>query len=409
MLGHVIWMLVSHLLSRGSMVFSGMLIARYLDKAAFASYSYLLLTATMIAIYSAMGIGITTTKSFAKLESQKSSTPIATLGIVNFSLAVITIVIFYIFNQYFIPNNLNIPILTMGAIILFMSLDIYASNALIGLEKFKQLACVSIVATVIVLVSVSLSIYNKNVIYSMYGLAFASFLQFILNTLMILKNLKEMDILLSLKFRYEHINEIFKTIGPMLPISLIAASGTWIIGRFILLDSTENGLKQFALFSIGLQWYSIALFLPTMISKVILPRLIKISDESSTRLLRLNCYIVFFGCLLFAIIGLISEPLISSFYGSEYNLPRGLIFSYLCAATISSPANIMGNSLIADDKELTWLMIVVCSFISIIMISNFALGFGAWLGALALSVSSLILILLSSLTLKRRVYSYENK
>lgn len=405
MLNHVVWMTISHLLSRGSIILSGMLVARYLDQTAFSSYSYLLLTATMIAIYSAMGIGITTTKYYAKLETQKESTPIATLGLLNLILAIITVVLFFIFNKFIVPYNLHIPIVIMGAVILCMTLDIYSSNALIGLEKFRQLAYVSIFSTIINLLSVGLAIYNKNIIYSMGGLALSAFVQFSLNISCVVVNLRKLNLFSILTIRYQHTKEIFKTIGPMLFVSLIAASGTWVIGRFILLDYSKNALEQFALYSIGLQWYSIALFLPTMISKVILPKLIKTSHKSSIHLLRKNCWIVFGICFSFAICGLFAQPLISAFYGEKYDIPKGLIFAYLCAATLSAPANIIGNTIIANNKEFEWLLIVICSFLTNLAISYFTLDLGAWMGALALSLSSLMLLILASFMIRARIYA----
>lgn len=395
MVNNVIWMMVSHILSRGSFIFSGMLIARYLDKTDFASYSYLLLTATMIAIYSAMGIGITTTKFYANIESKETESPIATLALVSFVLAILVVLIFFIFNQIFIPSNVDIPILVMAIIILSMSLDIYTGSALIGLEKFKQLAVVSIFSTFINLVAVVFSIYNKNVYISMVGLAIASTLQVVFNSFLVVYNLKVYKVYSSLKVRWYHLIKIFHTIGPMLFVSIIAASGTWIIGRLIISENSEKAISEFSLFSIGLQWYSIALFLPTMISKVILPQLIKRPNSSSKELLRFNILIVSIICLLFAIFGFFAEPMIASFYGLEFRIPKGLIFAYLFAAVIASPANIIGNALIARNKEKEWLLIVMCSFGTILLVGTLGVQYGAWMGVSALIASSLVLVILS--------------
>ena len=395
MISNVIWMMISHILSRGSFIFSGMLIARYLDKADFASYSYLLLTATMIAIYSAMGIGITTTKFYANIDSKETESPVATLALVSCVLSILVVLIFFIFNQIFIPSNVDIPILVMAIIIFSMSLDIYTGSALIGLEKFKQLAFVSIFSTIINMITVIFSIYNKNVYISMVGLAVASTLQVIFNSSLVIYNLKVYKFYSLLKVKWHHLIRIFHAIGPMLFVSIIAASGTWIIGRLIISENSEKAISEFSLFSIGLQWYSIALFLPTMISKVILPQLIKRPNSSSNKLLKFNMLIVSISCLLFAIFGFFAEPMIALFYGSEFKIPRGLIFAYLFAAVVASPANIIGNALIARNKEKEWLLIVICSFGTILLIGILGVHYGAWMGAAALIASSLVLVLIS--------------
>ncbi len=60
------WKLMSHVLSRGSLIVASIILARSLDQIAFAEFSYFQLTAVTVAAYAGMGLGVTASKYFAE-------------------------------------------------------------------------------------------------------------------------------------------------------------------------------------------------------------------------------------------------------------------------------------------------------------------------------------------------------
>src|SRR5690606_31752242 len=86
-------------------------------------------------------------------------------------------------------------------------------------------------------------------------------------------------------FRKDIFVSITKFVGPLVFITILAASSSWILGRLILKDYGEH---TFAAYSIGLQWFALALFIPGMISRVVLPRLIR-EEKNQKETLKIAC------------------------------------------------------------------------------------------------------------------------
>lgn len=395
LIANTIWMMLSHLLSRGTIVLCGVLVAKFFNAESFTSYSFFILTITTIAIYSAMGLGVTATKFYAQLDIKKN-TPIISLWLLNLVLALFGSLVFFIFFAYIVPVELNINKFLMVLIIFFTSMDIYNLNALIGLEKYKSLAKIAISSSVINLLFLFLAIYENNIIFSMYGLLIATFLQFFFGFFTLLKYLDNNNLYNKIKIQILDFNIILKSMGPLIFVSIISASGTWVIGRLILSDSNKN----FANFSIGMQWYSLALFIPTMVSRVLLPFLIK-NKNDHTKLIFNNCYLVVFFCLFFSLMSYIMHPFINSFYGDQYGLHPFLIPSYLLAAAIGASSNILGNFIISKNKEIQWLYLVCVTFLTVLISCFLFKDYGEWVGSISLGVGSLVLVLCSIFIIKK--------
>lgn len=108
------------MLSRGSLIFSSVIISSLMDKEQFSIYSYFILTTTTISIYSALGIGITTNKFFSSLKKELNlETPVMTLWIINISLAILGGVIFTLLSEQIIPKSINFNKNYFSLVILF--------------------------------------------------------------------------------------------------------------------------------------------------------------------------------------------------------------------------------------------------------------------------------------------------
>ncbi|MCL7789818.1 hypothetical protein M8950_10455, partial [Pasteurella multocida] len=252
-----------------------------MDKEQFSIYSYFILTTTTISIYSALGIGITTNKFFSSLKKELNlETPVMTLWIINISLAILGGVIFTLLSEQIIPKSINFNKNYFAIVILFLCLDIYTSNALIGLGEYIKLCLTSLLFFCINIIMVVIAILNNNIDYAILGLISGVIVQLIFNTVFVLRYLSSIQLLEKVKIKIAHLKEILKTMGPMMFVSLFAASNTWIVSQYILVSNRESAL-EFNLFSIGLQWFSLALFLPSVFSRVLLNYFISYTHSNS--------------------------------------------------------------------------------------------------------------------------------
>lgn len=388
---------ISHILSRGGLILSSIVISSLMDEANFLIYSYFILTSTTISIYSALGIGITTSKLYTELNKSANNTdsPIITIWILNIIIAFLGGLLFIFFSEKIIPNSIELKNIYFTCLIIIMCIDIYASNALIGLEKYMSLCVSSFVFLISTMIVIYLSIKNNNIYYAIIGLIISAALQLILHSLFLFLYLSKMHYLSKIKVKLAHLKEIAKTMGPMMFVSLFAASTTWIIGQYIL-SSQDNATIEFNLFSIGLQWFSLAVFIPTVFSRVLLNYFINYSHADTLTIAKKNIFLMLTLFLVIAAFSYICFPLIEMVY-EKYKVPILLIPIFILTAGINASSNILGNILISKNKEWIWLFIVTLSFISINIFCLISMQINSVQGAFLILANNLITLLVSTL------------
>lgn len=394
---NTILLTISHILSRGGLILSSIVISSLMDEANFLIYSYFILTSTTISIYSALGIGITTSKLYTELNKSVNNTdsPIITIWILNIIIAFLGGLLFIFFSEKIIPNSIELKNIYFTCLIIVMCIDVYASNALIGLEKYMSLCVSSFVFLISTMIVIYLSIKNNNIYYAIIGLIISAALQLILHSLFLFLYLSKMHYLSKIKVKLAHLKEIAKTMGPMMFVSLFAASTTWIIGQYIL-SSQDNATIEFNLFSIGLQWFSLAVFIPTVFSRVLLNYFINYSHADTLTIAKKNIFLMLTLFLVIAAFSYICFPLIEMVY-EKYKVPILLIPIFILTAGINASSNILGNILISKNKEWIWLFIVTLSFISINIFCLISMQINSVQGAFLILANNLITLLVSTL------------
>ena len=122
--------------------------------------------------------------------------------------------------------------------------------------------------------------------------------------------------------------------------------------------SGPGGEYAFALFSIGVQWFALALMLPGVFSKVLLPRLVRVVsvDAVSSRVLVKDVLLMtLVSASVVALVGAFLGPWLIGFYGTTYQENSLLIVVYLIAAVLTAPAIALGNAFVAHSLQWFWL------------------------------------------------------
>jgi O-antigen/teichoic acid export membrane protein len=181
-------------------------------------------------------------------------------------------------------------------------------------------------------------------------------------------------------------------------VTLISASGTWLLGRMILRGS--GGEHAFALYVIGLQWFSLGLLLPGMFSRVILPRLVRstssaVSAVASKRLVIQGSVMATATAIMMALFGVLFGPWLLMIYGASYQADRWFIAAFLGAAILSAPANTVGNAIVASNGQKTWLILTILWFLVLLVTGAVAAPLGALSGAVAQAAAAAMLTILA--------------
>ncbi|WP_180032133.1 oligosaccharide flippase family protein [Acinetobacter sp. YH12245] len=405
LLNNTLWSTINHLLSRGVLMLSGILLAKYFLPKEFAIYSYYQMTVVMISSYAALGLGVAASKFFAEFSINKNDknikNHISTLSGISVIMSLIVSFVIILLPNRLLDGGLDIPIYIFSISILLLGLNVIPNGAILGLEKYKEAAIISLINGFFCLAGVYLSIKYYNIYYSIYFFMIANFVQLIGLNFIINKNISDFNILERFLIKKKSIKDIFNFLGPLVLVSLLTAFSGWIIGRSLL---EKYGEYIFSVYSIGLQWFALALFLPGMISRVVLPRLIRSNSNNtdSRRFLKISCIIaLFFSLSILLFVYLFLETIIN-FYGEQYKEYKNIIILFLLIAVLYAPTNTLGNAIVAKLGSFSWFIITLIWFIILLMVFFINLREYGIMAVIYSQGASTIILLLSSYILCKK-------
>lgn len=391
------------------MVVSTIILARSFETSSFAAYTYFQLTIAMFSAYAAMGLEVTASRYFAEIaiiKSDRKSPPASLIWMISIGIGVIASLTLFAVPQEWLTAGLSVPrwILVLG--VFALTINVVPSGGILGLQKYKEASLISGGAGLVMVSSAVYATMQNSIDIAMLGVIFAVFLHAVGQSILIVIVCGFTRLHKGLSFKYEDFRLVFGFAGPMFLVSLLSASGAWLVGRLILNATNEY---QFSLYTIGMQWYALGLLLPGVVSRVILPRLVMHSvhlhaenTKNSISLVRMSAGLSLLLAIgmLFAV--LIFSPWLVSLYGDKYTSLRWLLFFFGIAAMFSAPVNSFGNALVANNGQFVWLQFTIVSTAVLIVTTMATESMGVWAGVLSHIFSALTLSLLAILALRYR-------
>lgn len=384
--GSAAWALLAHLLSRGSLMIAAIVLARSLDPRSLASYGYFQLTATLIATYASMGLGATAVKVFAEVASDSAEHEGAIAGMWVFSLAAsaIAAAVVLILPSQWVTADLEVSQSLLAVTVGLMVLSVVPNGAMVGLECYRQAAVIAFFSGVLLLVGASVAASSNSLSIAIYSLIGSTLIQCVGQVTVVLRAL-DWRLLAPGKVSATSARAMAGFAGPMFVVSLMSGSATWIVGRLILADS--NGAYEFAVYSIGLQWFALGLLFPGMFSRVLMPMLVRHRARSASAigsdltLVRAGLQLACISSMLVATIGAIFGHWMFAIYGSNYRTEGWLIGAFLFCAVLYSPVNVLGNAIIVRNGQLAWLGLTAVWFLILVGMPLGAISLGWFVGA----------------------------
>ncbi|MGJ7546067.1 oligosaccharide flippase family protein [Variovorax sp. LT1R16] len=398
------WTLLSHLLSRGAVMAAAIVLARSLNANDFAAYSYFQLSVSVLSAYASLGLGVAASRFFAEIEVSERDEfpPVLTLWTLSIFLAVAVFFVILLLPSSLLSSNLAIPKWMFAIGVMVYVLQIVPSGAILGLEKYKDAAKISAMSGVFVLSGVLIASSESSPWIAIAALIGGAAVQFLGESVIVFRSVPR-NVWRFIRVRFlPDLRAILKLAGPMLGVSLLAASGTWILGRFLL--SGGNGTAEFSMYSIGLQWFSLVLLLPGMVSRVILPRIVRASTSPGGGVQKLTRQAAGLAALTaggIALVGILLSSYIAKLYGPLYAERYGVLAAFLIAGALSSVVNTIGNAIVGRNGQKVWLFLTAVWLISIVVIGFETRGLGAISGAISLGGAALVHTLLTLVMARR--------
>lgn len=402
------WSLISHLLSRGTLMLVAIILARALPTTDFAAYSYFQLTVAMIGAYAALGLGTTASRYFAEVgyeTNDQPSKPLGALCSISIIISIAAGLMVLTIPESWISADLAMPPWLLAAGVVATALGVVPGGAILGLEQYRAAAVISFLYGALLIVAAFMAARYQAPTFAMGSLVLGAFLQAAGQFGVVIRTIGWRRVMERFIFDRNDAQKILLMAGPLFLITLMSASGSWLVGRIILHGA--DGSYSFALYSIGLQWYSLALLLPGMVSRVVLPRLVRASGNTigkSVAIVRSGILLASTTGIFVSFIAIAFGPFFGTMYGKNYNLDRFFIAAYMAAALLSAPTNTLGNAILARDGQLTWLKNTIVWFAAILGSALFAEsnGMGLWTGSFAHAAAGGTLLVLAYTSCRRR-------
>ena len=338
------------------LLISGIVIARFLGKDIYGEYGLVKTTMFHIAAFATLGLGFTSTRFVAKYKNVDNGLlkgTIYTSTVITLMTSCVLCFLLLVFAKplanYLDEPRLTLPFRFLGIIIILKALSTTSGAILGGYKKFKTLGINTVISGLSMLVLCIGLTYIWGLKGSLTALALSQLLLCLLNHAYIHKSIIKPIRDITFKNNYK---DIFKF---TIPVALQELSYTLSQWGTMLILTKFGSLGQVGLYSAAAQWNAIILFIPSLLSNVVLSYLSGASSEKEQKktvklMLLINLSTTF---LPFLIIFLLSGFIVS-FYGETF-LGMNSVMNILVFSTIfDCMSRVFQSNLISEGKN--WLL-----------------------------------------------------
>lgn len=390
------WSLVGAILSRILTLLGSVIVARTLSKSEFGEYSLVLSTVYLFAGASSFGLNIIATKLVAerKIEQGDISSLINGLTKLIFALSMAGVVAFILLGDVIAGQvheaHALFELMLYGSIFLFgMTVAGVQSAIFFGLDGYKQVAIGNMAQSIFSVLLTVILVDTLGAKGALAGLGIAQAFQCICFQYLISKSVKPFrgasrDNTVSFSW-------VMQTLGQSAPVFLSAMMVmpvTWV--QNMLLAKQQNGLAEIAVVGLAGQWKMAILFIPGILSSIIVPRMIKFdrANDSSGyyKFFRLNLYI----CLILGVI-LLGAAIVLSYavgfiYGDAYVRDQWVFVIFSFVAVLMAINGVIGQVIISLGR--VWLGLAFnFSWACVVIVSTYYFVIDLSLGAIGVAYS----------------------
>lgn len=397
-----LFVLLGNSLARGIFFLFNIIVARLIDIDSYGQYSIIKSTISTIVNMVNGSVNISITKLIAQKRDENSKSLIYSIFLANFILAIILIVTIYFSKDYFIDKYLlgkeNLYYaFNLSLIYLFFSLlGTLIQSALIGYERFKDIAIANFFSSIIFLPLGCLLVYKFGLMGTIYSLILFFILFSLFQYLKLSKYINKYKNEFSLKEIVNNIKHIF-SFSILLVFSSFIVLGLFWYARILLVNESQN-FEEIAIFDAAYQLISIIMIITGAVTSVVLPMLSNSKSRKNSKemfkILNITLLLNFVFSLFVSITIMYLSSFIMGLYGDNFIKGSNILEVIIFASVFFSLSSVLNKFMIANNSVLQAFIITIFSalvfyFILINTISEY--------GALSLSYSMIIYYAISSI------------
>lgn len=381
------WSLFGSVISQGLMLLASIIVAHILTKTEFGELGMVRSTINMFAVFAGFGLGLTATKYIAQLrllDRERTGNIIGLTTIFAVVIGGIISLIMIILSSYLANNTINAPhlsnLIKIASVMLFFNtLNGAQSGILAGFEAFKTIAKVNLIAGLLAFpIQISFTLLF-GLTGSVIGFGLNFLILWVLNLNAVGIEVKKNKIHIDYKNAFKEWTILYKFSLPALLGSILVGPVMWICNAMLV--NQPSGYDEMALFDVANQWRNAILFIPAILSQIVLPL---ISDSTTDkvkfiRIVKINIVINLIISLTLAIVISFLSGVITKSYGNGFVEGKAILVILSFSTVLVSINNVIGQAIIGKGKmwigftfNFIWAIILV--FFTYILLKN---GYGA--------------------------------
>jgi O-antigen/teichoic acid export membrane protein len=272
------WTMAGSVISRGLILCAMVLVARMLGKTVYGELGMIQSTVGMFSMFAGVGLGLTATKHVAEFrhsDPERAGRIIGLSGMFAMGTGGLIGLGLFIFAPWLAEHTINAPhlygVLRVGALILLINaLNGVQTGALAGLEAFKTIAHVNLFVGLISFPVLICGAHFGGLTGTAWALAINLCLNWLLNHIALSKEARRYRIPITLKdCKCSEWAVLWRFSFPAALSGALVGPINWACSA--LLVNRPNGYNEMGIYSAANQWYAVLMFVPIMLSRVVLP------------------------------------------------------------------------------------------------------------------------------------------
>ncbi|MBI5549657.1 MAG: oligosaccharide flippase family protein [Deltaproteobacteria bacterium] len=398
------WSVSGSVLSRLLTLAAAIFVARHLGAAAFGEYNLVLTTAGVLQALAGFGLGATAAKYLSgkyRLEPAAAGRVIGLSSVIAAGVGALATGLLALSGPWIARVVLNAPqlggALRLGSLLLlFGSIQGAQVGVLTGLERFRLLALVSVVAAVVTAPLLVLGASQGGTLGGVVGLVVSAAVTIALFGVAVRVATRASGIRPRYRGALAEWRILFSYSLPATLSNLLLAPVTWAASAILV--NQWDGLRELGLFSAANQWRNAIVFVATAIGAALLPLFSHLHDSGRSRafLEAFWASFILIGVMCMAAAGLLAAlaPVLMRSYGAEFASATTVLIVLVIAGAIAAPLSVVGNAMGGAGKM--WLGFALnLAWAGALLATAYALR--SW-GALGLSLAYLLAYLVHLFT-----------
>lgn len=390
------WSLTGSVVSQGLMLLASIVVARILGKTEYGELGIIRSTVNMFAVFAGFGLGLTATKYIAEFRIKDKIKTGKIIGLTTLfagGMGGIIAIAILIAAPFLAAKTINAPHLIneirLGAVMLFFSaLNGAQTGTLAGFEAFKTIAKVNLLSGSLAFpIQIGFTLL-LGLPGSVIGFGLNFLILWILNIIAVRKEAFKFDILIQFKDSWEEWPVLYKFSLPALLSGMLVSPVMWSCNAMLV--NQPKGYEEMAIFDAANQWRNAILFIPTILSQIVLPLLSgsAYNKNKFNRIVKLNLAINFSVSLIIAVTISFLSKFIMGTYGKGF-IEGHIVLIILAFSTILISINgVIGQAIAGIGKM--WVGLCLNLFWAIIMLFSTFLFLQQKFGAIGLAFSYMI-------------------